>query len=239
MSSPQAFIAANRFGFGPRPGELTEIGRSPRRWVENQLRRPKRFPDPVRHLESTEEIAIRILAMAEGKDRNDDEVRREMRIAQRQVYLDESASRIRAAVETDTPFIERLVHFWSNHFTVSVSKNQIISLVGAYEREVIRPHVLGKFEDMLLASTRHPAMLLYLDNAQSLGPNSRAGRRSGRGLNENLAREILELHTLGVDGGYTQDDVIALAKIITGWSVERPRRGRGLVRAFNYRPIFH
>ena len=109
--------------------------------------------------------------------------------------------------------------FWSNHFCVSVAKGPVRGLAGAYEREAIRPHVLGRFADMLRAVEQHPAMLIYLDNQVSTGPNSRAGRKGARGLNENLAREILELHTLGVDGGYTQQDVTNLARVITGWSV--------------------
>ncbi|TGT56722.1 DUF1800 family protein, partial [Mesorhizobium sp. M2E.F.Ca.ET.166.01.1.1] len=109
-------------------------------------------------------------------------------------------------------FVERLVGFWSNHFCVSVAKGQIVrACAGAFEREAIRPFVLGRFADMLLAVEHHPAMLVYLDNQQSIGPDSRAGKRRGRGLNENLAREILELHTLGVDGGYSQADVTSFA----------------------------
>ena len=109
--------------------------------------------------------------------------------------------------------------FWSNHFCVSANKGAVRGIAGAYEREAIRPHVLGRFADMLLAVETHPAMLIYLDNQASVGPNSRAGPNRGRGLNENLAREILELHTLGVGGGYTQDDVTNLARILTGWTV--------------------
>src|SRR5690606_14863561 len=106
-----------------------------------------------------------------------------------------------SALQTSTPFIERLVHFWSNHFAVSVDKLLVIGLAGGFEADAIRPHVLGRFEDLLLAAVRHPAMLLYLDQARSTGPNSLAGRRAEQrqqnrqGLNENLAREILELHT--------------------------------------------
>jgi uncharacterized protein (DUF1800 family) len=109
--------------------------------------------------------------------------------------------------------------FWSNHFCVSAAKNQVRAMAGAYEREAIRPHITGRFVDMLLAVEQHPAMLLYLDNHLSFGPNSPAGRNRNKGLNENLAREILELHTLGVDGGYKQADVTNLARLITGWSI--------------------
>jgi len=123
-------------------------------------------------------------------------------------------------------FPERLAMFWTNHFAVAVSKGPGVRVTaGAFEREAIRPHVFGRFEDMLLAVETHPAMLAFLDNAQSIGPGSLAGARSKRGLNENLAREIMELHTLGVDGGYSQRDVTSLARIITGWTVERDQKG--------------
>jgi uncharacterized protein (DUF1800 family) len=144
------------------------------------------------------------------------------------IYRAEALARIRKATEPDIGFAERLVLFWSNHFCVSVGKGQIArATAGALEREAIRANVFGKFADMLLAVEKHPAMLFYLDNRQSVGPNSRAGKNRNVGLNENLAREILELHTLGVDGGYTQPDVTALAKIITGWTFVGPQERLG------------
>ena len=130
-------------------------------------------------------------------------------------------ARTTAAIETSTPFVERLVHFWSNHFTISTTKPTLGVTAVSYENEAIRPHILGKFSTMLKAVIGHPAMLIYLDNAQSVGPDSRVGSRRDRGLNENLAREVLELHTLGVNGGYEQYDVRALAEILTGWSIAR------------------
>jgi uncharacterized protein (DUF1800 family) len=150
------------------------------------------------------------------------------------------AARINAAIASDAPAYERCVHFWSNHFTVSTAKPAAIALPPSFERDAIRPHVGGRFADMLLASTKHPGMIVYLDNWLSVGPNSLAARQPRRarripggarasGINENLGREILELHTLGVNGGYTQADVQALAAIITGWTYERPRL-RELVR---------
>jgi uncharacterized protein (DUF1800 family) len=139
-------------------------------------------------------------------------------------YRAEALARFQRATLAEAGFVERLVTFWSNHFCVSAGKGgQVRILAGSYEREAIRPHVLGKFADMLLAVEQHPAMLLFLDNQQSLGPNSRAGINRKRGLNENLAREILELHTLGVGGGYTQEDVTSLARIITGWTYVGPQ----------------
>src|SRR5438132_2729432 len=131
----------------------------------------------------------------------------------------EALARLQRAVIADCGFTERLVVFWSNHFCISANKGGPARMwAGSFEREAIRPHVLGRFADMLKAVEQHPAMLFFLDNQQSLGPDSRAGINRNRGLNENLAREIMELHTLGVDGGYTQDDVTSLARVITGWT---------------------
>ena len=151
----------------------------------------------------------------------------EMQVAQT-LFRDEALARFRSVSHADVGFVERLVHFWSNHFCVSAAKGEIIrASAGSFEREAIRPNVLGRFAEMLLAVESHPAMLSYLDNAQSLGPNSIAGQKRKRGLNENLAREICELHTLGVDGGYTQADVTSLARILTGWTVVGPQADLG------------
>ncbi|SPP92365.1 DUF1800 domain-containing protein [Bradyrhizobium vignae] len=131
----------------------------------------------------------------------------------------EALARLQRATLVDCGFTERLVVFWSNHFCISAGKGELARIwAGSFEREAIRPHVLGRFADMLRAVEQHPAMLFFLDNQQSLGPDSRAGQNRKRGLNENLAREIMELHTLGVGGGYTQGDVTSLARIITGWT---------------------
>jgi uncharacterized protein (DUF1800 family) len=136
---------------------------------------------------------------------------------ERQMFLREIRARLDAASAAEIGFPERLVWFWSNHFCVSAGK--VFNMAGGYEREVIRPHILGRFADMLLAAEGHPAMLFYLDNSSSIGPNSVAGINRTRGLNENLAREILELHTLGVESGYTQDDVTRFACVLTGWTI--------------------
>lgn len=131
----------------------------------------------------------------------------------------EALARMQRASIVECGFVERLVVFWSNHFCISAGKGEPTRIwAGAFEREAIRPHVLGRFGDMLKAVEQHPAMLFFLDNQQSLGPDSRAGQNRKRGLNENLAREIMELHTLGVGGGYSQADVTTLARIITGWT---------------------
>jgi uncharacterized protein (DUF1800 family) len=137
----------------------------------------------------------------------------------RQIFLNEAKARYRAAINSDIGLVERLVWFWSNHFCVNFDSTV---MAGAHEREAIRPHVLGRFADMLLAAESHPAMLFYLDNAGSIGPTSVAGINRDRGLNENLAREILELHTLGVRTVYAQADVTNFAKVITGWTILPP-----------------
>ena len=177
-----------------------------------QVAGPTTLPTSLRTLSSSSDIVKKVFeARLEGKDALKS-------LDLKDIALSEMAARMEAAIVSDTPFRERMVAFWSNHFTVSSTRFPLAVLAGAYEREAIRPYVFGRFEDMVLAVVHHPAMLQYLDNATSIGPHSPAGQRSRRGLNENLAREVLELHTLGVGGGYTQTDVTEFAKILTGWS---------------------
>jgi uncharacterized protein (DUF1800 family) len=226
MTSKLATVAATRFGLGPRPGELTKIAGDPRGWLKQQLR-------PVSLRIASSDGAVRLEEYYEARGKGADEVAKMLGGQTREQFRDEAARRTLAAVISDAPFRERWVQFWSNHFTVSVQRPVVLGLAVPFEDEAIRPHALGKFRDMLLAVARHPAMLLYLDNAVSVGPQSRAGLRRERGLNENFARELLELHTLGVAGGYTQDDVRELAKILTGWTVPRRADRMGpLQRAF-------
>jgi uncharacterized protein (DUF1800 family) len=152
----------------------------------------------------------------------------------------EALARLQRATLVDCGFTERLVVFWSNHFCISATKGELARMwAGAFEREAIRPHVLGRFADMLKAVEQHPAMLFFLDNQQSLGPESRAGQNRKRGLNENLAREIMELHTLGVGGGYTQEDVTSLARIITGWTFAGRQGQLGTPGAFVFNVNAH
>lgn len=251
-----AAIAAHRFGLGPRPGELRAIAADPRGWVKSQLGPRRALPAPIAALPPAEDDllafgrwltrrrlrgpnAARVEERAERQGVTEEELQRlsieEEFVENFRARVTRSvAARLEAAITTDAPVHERLVHFWSNHFTVSTAKPGAIALPPSFEKDAIRPHVGGCFTDMLLASTKHPGMIVYLDNWLSVGPNSQAAqspRRARRlpgggrptGINENLAREILELHTLGVNGGYTQDDVQALAAIITGWTYQRPR----------------
>jgi uncharacterized protein (DUF1800 family) len=155
-------------------------------------------------------------------------------------YRAEALARLQRARIADCGLVERLVVFWSNHFCISANKGGLARMwAGSFEREAIRPYVLGRFGDMLKAVEQHPAMLFFLDNQQSLGPESRAGELRKRGLNENLAREIMELHTLGVGGGYSQDDVTSLARIITGWTYAGRRGQLGTPGAFAFNANAH
>lgn len=251
MTAFESAIAANRFGFGARPGDLARIGASARDHLLQQLRGSApllRDPLPASHELLARVFAGRAARRDSPADAQPDAVQVAMTVRETYLpaYVAEVGARARTAITSQADFLERLVHFWSNHFAVSVDKIAVLGLAGAMEREAIRPHVLGNFADMLLAVEQHPAMLLYLDNHLSIGPDSQAARIAGLrgrdiGLNENLGREILELHTLGVDGGYTQQDVQALAALITGWSVGG---GAGRLRGgdpgrFFFRAPFH
>ncbi len=236
--------ALNRFGLGARRDDRRRIS-DPRGWLKTQLDGSDTAtgtrdsaPSFVGASPAAIGDALRALRMPGPRDEPE---RREARRRLVELAAGEARAALEARVSSDRPFVERLVAFWSNHLCVSAgSKILVAPLAGAYERDVIRSHVLGRFEDMVLASAKHPAMLVYLDNFQSIGPSSPAARRgqrhgAQRGLNENYARELLELHTLGVNGGYTQSDVQELARILTGWTIEglgarTAMPGRGTVR---------
>ena len=241
------YLAANRFGLGRRFDDPAI--EDPKSWLVRQIGDYDPAPAALAGLAGREAIAT---AYAEYRDerqamrreandaamRDDDPMpeamRRMARAGFRRHYADAAAARLAAAVATPTPFPERLVHFWANHFAVSADKQTVVGFAGNYENEAIRPHIMGKFADLLIAAVRHPAMLLYLDQAQSFGPDSpfatrvrSRGKRQAPGLNENLARVILELHTLGVRAGYTQTDVTSFAKALTGLTVAGLGRGAG------------
>jgi len=210
-----AFVACTRFGLGARPGELAEVAHDPKGWLIAQLDGPDRVADRRLAKGQDSDASVRQIAQLRDKD-----ARKEVIQMARGRFIDESALHLDVAASSDRPFRERLVAFWSNHFTISVARKEVMGVAAGFERDVVRAHLDGSFADMLLASTQHPAMLAYLDNLQSTGPGSLAGRRRDKGLNENLAREVLELHTVGVDGGYEQGDVQALVRLLTGWSLE-------------------
>lgn len=215
--SIDSFQASARFGLGPHQGEDVAIGKDPRNWLLSQLEHPE-IPREIAGLKDNSPATQALINHLRNKKIGNAEGSLK---AVRAAYVQESGTRFLVQKRSSQPFIERLTMFWSNHFTVSIQKAVVAGLANKFEVEAIRPHVTGRFADMLKAVTQHPAMLLYLDNAQSFGPNSPLGTRHEKGLNENLAREILELQTLGVNGGYTQNDVIALANIITGWTLSR------------------
>lgn len=214
-----ASIAVNRFGYGCINDELQIASKDAKAWCANQLA-PILFSSG---LPSSSDVLVAAhnyrTAKKQAKKSGqalDNKIKKQSRNIHQQLVTDTMLS----AVTTDYGVSFRLFDFFSNHFSVSAKGRLMVGLAPTLEREAIAPNLLGKFEDLLLAVTRHPAMLVYLNNEQSFGPNSKIGRRKkNKGLNENLAREILELHTLGVDAGYTQSDVIALAKGLTGWSV--------------------
>ena len=252
-------IAANRFGLGARPGELALVGGDAREWLRAQLRAPPpALSAPA--LRSSAQILAQALELrrdiqaqrkvqsaASAANAAEDAVQQRLPQFLRPIYTSEVTARVQHAVATERPFIERLTQFWTNHFAISIDKQFLAGLAGSFEREAIRPHVLGSFTDMLLAVEMHPAMQLYLDNYLSVGPNSPAAQRRARrekpriGINENLAREILELHTLGVGGGYTQKDVTTFTEAITGWSIggDGGRFGGGEPGRFVFRPELH
>ncbi len=243
MMKYPAFIAANRFGMGARPGDLKKISANPKRWLEKQLSDAPHMPRPLRAMKSSPELAREFLQLRENRRKAkkanlEGEVKKNRKII-RQKFIKEVQARTIAALNSEYPLQERLARFWADHFTVSSTNAIARPLVGSFEREAIRPHILGRFEDMLIRVTSHPAMLLYLDNFQSVGPNSKGGKRRNKGLNENLAREILELHTLGVNGGYGQGDVVAFAKVLTGWTLSLPQHKKGTVGEFIFAKRLH
>ncbi|MFN3669420.1 MAG: DUF1800 family protein [Brevundimonas sp.] len=273
-----------RFGLGARPGEIGRVSHDPRGWLTAQIR-PSGAPNPEGEAPDTATRMQQLLAY-EGQPRPsrarpaaapdgamapaepeapsaDAQAMLDARRRQRRALVDQTGEEFlaRADLAATTPdgFAERWALFWANALSVSSTNFRAATFIGQYEREAIRPHVFGRFEDMLVAAESHPAMLLYLDQVRSTGPDSPAGARRGGGLNENLAREILELHTVGADGGFTQADVTELARALTGWSIPltanaerrlQGRRGRGPAEAasvaappatggFQFRPAMH
>jgi uncharacterized protein (DUF1800 family) len=250
-----AVVAANRFGLGARPGELERAHGDARGWLQKQVTGSRTLPEEIRRLPSSAEILKSYTELRRERNdaKSDSEAAKRLlgglRATLAPYYLDQVAARYRVAAATEESFRERLVHFWTNHFAVSADKPQVLALAGTLENEAIRPHVAGRFMDMLVAVEAHPAMILYLDNQASIGPASQLAQRRGRraaadgrklGLNENLAREILELHTLGVGGGYTQLDVTTFARALTGWSIGTDRfRGGGELGKFAFHDAAH
>jgi len=245
----EAVLALHRFGFGPRAGSILTIASDPRGALLAELQRPGAgqivnadLPSAAAAYRAVFEYNAERTANAKREQRRRDAATQvamqsaggetsmeakpdappptpEKVPLPRQLFRKEAQAHFDAAINAEIGLVERLVWFWSNHFCVNADATV---MAGGFEREAIRPHVLGRFEDMLLAVECHPAMLLYLNNEQSIGPESVAGINRDKGLNENLAREILELHTLGVRTVYSQADVTNFAKVLTGWTVLPP-----------------
>ena len=249
--------ALNRLGYGPRPGDVERVRRTGlAAYIEQQLS-PSRIADPAVDQALTGYPVLGQSAAQLVRDYPQLSPQIRQRVAQGEMSRRDvmemyplerrpavitsqmQAARIARAVLSERQLEEVMVDFWFNHFNVYAQKGAVRWMLPAYEREAIRPHALGRFRDLVLATARHPAMLFYLDNWLSTradlmirqGPN--AGRRMG--LNENYARELMELHTLGVDGGYGQEDVIEVARCFTGWTIDRPQQGGG----FLFRPQAH
>jgi uncharacterized protein (DUF1800 family) len=245
-----AAIAVTRFGLGAKPGQLMVVRDDPQAWLESQIRPATGADQPTegaatsteRILEFRQYQRERQAARADGAEKFDP-----VKFAAKLIRDDTAAdflARVKLATSTDNDFRERWALFWCNHFTVSATKLQTATVVGPFEQEAIRPHVFARFEDMLVASSSHPAMLLYLDQAQSIGPDtmaaafmSRGGKKAG--LNENLAREIMELHTVGVEAGYSQADVTEFARAMTGWSIGGLRERDDVAGKFMFRQNAH
>jgi len=271
----RALHALNRLGFGPRPADVDRVLQTGvNKWIEQQLH-PERIADSAVEAQlkryptlamSANDIMLKFYKPIvelrrekkkdeENADKNDPAMR-ELRREARQVTADLISQRIIRATASERQLNEVMVDFWMNHFNVFIGKGIDRFLLTSYERDTIRPHIWGSFEELLMATAKSPAMLFYLDNARSvaapenrqrrpqasglrprgnegtggglLRPGAR-GLRPASGLNENYAREIMELHTLGVDGGYTQKDVTELARVFTGWTIGRPKEGTGFM----------
>ena len=242
-------IAVTRFGMGAKAGEIAKASGDPRAYLIAQIDprgadQPQVDPETSaqRFAEYREFVQQKRDAKLAG-DAKSDPVKEAGRMIRRDAGADFLA-RVRLAATTEDGFRERWTLFWANHFTVSAQKVAVPTLVGPFEQEAIRPHVFGRFENLLVASSSHPAMLLYLDQAQSIGPDSALsgrGQRFGKqfGLNENLAREIMELHTVGVEAGYAQADVTEFARAMTGWSIGGFRNAPGEQGRFLFREEAH
>jgi uncharacterized protein (DUF1800 family) len=242
-------IAANRLGLGARPGDLARIGNRPESWLMEQLPGPSRPPAEIRQLPGSAEVLVEVQdvrrerrEMKRACDPDADIVNAYGTLVRRH-YVNQTTARYRAAARSDTPFHERLVHFWSNHFAISADKQPLPAIAGLFENEAIRPNVSGKFVDLLLAVEQHPAMIIYLDNQRSIGPNSTLGKRANWrrsdqefGLNENLAREILELHTLGVDGREDIHEPGAQKLLGKKYSMSGIRQGEAIMRDLAIHP---
>ena len=232
MNEKHAVIASNRFGLGAKPGDLKTAQESPGQWLLEQLTIPRFSSD---HPDSGEVLEAFYAYRKNVKRFKQQKMMEKPDNIAGRLFVHMAADTVSGAVNDDHTLNWRLLDFFSNHFSVSGQGGMMKPLAPTLEREAIAPNLLGSFENMLLAVEQHPAMLVYLDNDKSAGPSTRVARNR-RGLNENLAREILELHTLGVNGGYNLEDIQELARAISGWSITRPKEEQ---HGFVFRPAAH
>jgi uncharacterized protein (DUF1800 family) len=241
---PKVLHVLNRLSFGIRPGDIERVKSiGVENYIKTQLS-PNSIPEPQSLTSKLNQLETLRLSPVElsreygktstpGQKPTQEQEQKQIKTAQkrmRQVQEEATQARLLQALESPRQLQEVMVDFWFNHFNVFAGKGRTRLWVGSYDRDAIRPHTLGKFRDLLEATARHPAMLFYLDNWQNSAPKSPGARGIFQGLNENYARELMELHTLGVDGGYTQQDVTNLAKILTGWGLspgQNQNRNRG------------
>ena len=221
-------IAVTRFGLGARPGDIAQASLNPKTWLKSQLIEDNVYQFPNETLHTSQDYIIEKEAFFRAR-RNEPTDAGKLVVAKpfnKRFRASEEAefkTRFSFGVQTATPFHERLVRFWSNHFSISGRTRDVLT-AAAHEREAIRPAILGNFYDLALGAILHPAMLIYLENIRSIGENSikgLVGRFRNRGLNENLAREALELHTVTPIAGYTQSDVTEFARALTGWTIHK------------------
>ena len=225
----------NRLGFGPAPSDLAHIRAvGVEHYIDEQLSVesisvPQALGSKLESLSTLRmtapELFLEYGPRSIAGPKGDKEAAKAARQRARIIVEQATEARLFRAIESPRQLEEVMVNFWFNHFNVFAQKGLDHLWTGSYEEQAIRPYVLGRFRDILGATAKHPAMLFYLDNWQNTAPNSQGARGNFKGINENYARELMELHTLGVNGGYTQDDVIALARILTGWGFRRPGQG--------------
>ncbi|MBD2207101.1 DUF1800 domain-containing protein [Calothrix sp. FACHB-1219] len=242
---PKILHLINRLSFGPSPGDVQRVKSiGVDRYIQEQLS-PQTIPESaslenqLAQMETLNLKPMELLAYGKVGEKLSREEKKAADQKAKAIVQQAMQARLLRATQSPRQLQEVMVDFWYNHFNVYANKGRDRFWVGAYEQQAIRPHALGRFRDLLGATAHHPAMLFYLDNWQSSAPSSPNARRKTQGLNENYARELMELHTLGVDGGYTQQDVIALAKIFTGWGIPSANQPNINSDGFYFNPKRH
>ena len=219
--------ALNRLSLGPRPGDRQRVqSMGLDAYIQEQLHskdlaEPQHLTQRIKSLDTQSTPVLELFQRHHQLEKEDKAAQKRLR---QQVVKESIQVRLLQAIDSPYQLREVMVDFWFNHFNIFLYKGNLALWLGSYERDAIRAHALGSFRDLLAATAKHPAMLVYLDNWRNTDPNSPGAIGPYKGLNENYARELMELHTLGVDGGYSQADVEALARILTGWSVITPRQ---------------